>query len=68
MKVKLQEAEGCWSINMTAEDIKEAAALARFGASSTIEIRHKSVIASAEGEFTGCLVLGKAKNWSGYLK
>jgi hypothetical protein len=43
MKATISEFEGCFEINLEAEDIKDAAALVRFGLNSTKELRSKAV-------------------------
>lgn len=67
MKAKLTEYEGCFSIELTAEDLKEAAAIARMGSGSTMEVRTKCASASKEGEFTAHVVFGKDKRWWGQI-
>ncbi len=61
MKVQFIETDGCFSIDLTAETMQEAAALVRFGMNRTDEIRHGSTIASREGEFSTAVVFGKNK-------
>lgn len=62
MIIKMSEYEGCFSFEMQAETVADAALLARFAANRTVEVRHANADATQDGSFWGHLVIGKAKN------
>lgn len=62
MKLSMHENEGCFALNITAENPVEMALLARFGTNVTQEIRYLTTVASNDGEFHTSMVLGKGKN------
>ena len=68
MKAELNEYDGCFEIALEAENMKDAATLVRFGLNSTKEIRSKLSSAHKDGTFTGYLVLGKKKNFTGMIE
>lgn len=61
MKITLQEYDGCFSFDMEAETLKDAALLVRMGINATKEIRFLSAIAPSDGDFRGIVVIGKRK-------
>jgi len=65
MKAQLTEYEGCFSIELQAETIQEAATITRFGLNRTKEIRSTYAHAGKTGEFTAAAVLGKSKKADG---
>lgn len=64
MKVIVHEFEGCFSIDLTAENMKEAATLTRMGMNRTQEIRSAESSASESGEFCASIVFAKSKRAS----
>jgi len=62
MKITMTEFDGCFSFDMVAETVEDAALLARFAVNRTTEALHVSSNAYQDGTFTGELVIGKAKN------
>lgn len=61
MKVTLIENDGCFAINLVAENMEEAAKLVRFGMNRTDEIRSASTSVYGAGGFESHLVFGKHK-------
>ena len=61
MKVTVTEYEGCFGIELHAEDIKEAATLTRMGVNATREVRTFASWVSMDGEFSASVVFGKNK-------
>ena len=59
MKFTLEEYEGCFSLNMQAETMAEAATLVRFGMNTTKELRSCSASAHKDGTFTAYVVVAK---------
>lgn len=59
MKIQFDEHDGCFGINLTAENMVEAAALVRFGMNSTAEIRSCSSSVRQDGSFEADIVFGK---------
>jgi len=67
MKVIVQEHDGCFGIDLEAENPIESALLVRFGADATSEVRHLSAYADKDGKFSFSLVFGKNKRASSEL-
>jgi hypothetical protein len=61
MKVEVTEYQGCFSIDLSAETIAEAAKLTRLGMNSTKELRGLDAYASENGTFTASCVVAKAR-------
>lgn len=59
MKVQLSEYEGCFSVDLTAETMQDAVALARLGMNATKEMRSLGTYATTADGFTGSIVIGK---------
>lgn len=59
MKVTVEESEGCFSIHVEAEDIKEAAVLTRMGMNARKEVRSFSTDVFQDGTFSAYVVFGK---------
>ncbi len=68
MKIEMYEHDGCFSFEMTAEDLKDAALLARFVLNVTEAVRTAGATAHKDGTFNGHLVLGKRRNANGEIK
>jgi len=68
MKVTMIEHEGCFSFEMTAETMQEAALLVRFGTNATTEIRSTAAMACKDGSFSGYCMIGKRKNANSYVR
>jgi len=67
MKVQFNEYEKSFTVEMTAENMEEAAALVRFGLNSTKEIKLKQASVHQGGSFYGFINIGKKKNSSGTI-
>ncbi len=61
MKVEFHEYDGCFSIDLTAENVCEAAKLARFGMNSTKELRSHGTDVE-KGSIGAFIVIGKRRN------
>ena len=61
MKVTFIEHDGCFSVELRAETMTDAAQLTRFGMNRTEEIRSCHSYAQSNGEFFASIVLGKSK-------
>ncbi len=61
MKVECHEYDGCFSIELTAEHMQEAAFLTRFGMNRTEEVRSANTYVNADGQFEASVVFGKSK-------
>lgn len=61
------EHDGCFSFELKAETMEDAAALTRFGLNKTKDIRHQSIGVHKDGTFTGSVVIGKKRNSNNYL-
>ena len=59
MKLKFDEYEGCFSIELEAESLADAAFLVRMGMNTTQEIRVCGTTVMQNGDFYGHLVLAK---------
>lgn len=59
MTIHVVENEGCFGLELTAEDMVEASLLTRMGANATKEIRHFSTSAHTNGAFSTAIVFGK---------
>lgn len=68
MTITFTEHEGCFSFNLAAETMQDAALIARFAINATSEIRHLSGIANQDGTFTGGLVIAKHKRADGFIQ
>lgn len=64
MKITFTENDGCFAINLVAENMQEAAQLVRFGMNRTDEIRSAATRAYESGRFDSHLVFGKHKHAS----
>jgi hypothetical protein len=64
MKVAIIEFDGCFAVELEAENMDDAAMLMRFGANTTKELRSVNVYAQKGGVFEGSVVFGKRKNAS----
>ena len=60
MKITMQEYDGCFSFDMTAETLADAALLTRFGMNRTDEIKYGSTLANQNGTFEAGLAIGKS--------
>mgnify|MGYP001214759683 FL=1 len=68
MIFELQEYDGCFSMDMRAETVAEAAQLARLKMNGTKEMRGIYVYADKDGTFSGSVVIGKSKKDTSELK
>jgi hypothetical protein len=66
MKITLTEFERCFSFDMEAETLAEAAMLVRFGMNRTDEIRSGDTLVNKHPiiDFTASLVIGKSRRAS----
>ena len=62
MKVTTPEVGGCFSIELQAENLEEAALLTRFGMNATRQLNHFSASADEKGKFSLHAVFAKGKN------
>jgi hypothetical protein len=67
MKIELHEYEGCFSFDLTAESVADAALIARLAVNATKDVRGCSAHASEDGEFTGAFTVGKRKESTGSI-
>jgi hypothetical protein len=67
MKVELSEYGECFSIDLSAEDMKEAALLTRMGMNSKKEITMIDTYINQDGTFKFNLVLPKSKKANNYI-
>ncbi len=61
MKATVIEYDGCFSIDLTAETMQEAATLVRLGMNRTDEHRYIASTVSKEGGFAFCVTFVKSK-------
>ncbi len=61
MKATLQEHEGCFAIELEAENLPEAATLTRFAMNRTDRVRHAGSTVSLQGEFSSCVTFAKSR-------
>lgn len=61
MKIQFSEHEGCFAIDLEAENMTEAAALVRFGLNRTDKLNHVSARVNQNGTFTGTVIFAKSK-------
>lgn len=61
MKFTLTEHDECFSFDLQAETMEEAATLTRFGMNRTSKINHCSAYANRSGEFHAAIVFKKSK-------
>jgi hypothetical protein len=61
MKVLVQEHEGCFSIDLSAEGIKDASILTRMALNSKKELRSLGSMVSIDGSFNSYIIIGKKK-------
>ena len=61
MKLKFAELEGCFSIDLDAETLEDAAFLVRFGINATSELRCATSYVDQNGSFGSAIVIGKRK-------
>lgn len=59
MKILTTEYEGCFSIELEAENMEDASFITRFGTNSTKELRSVSAYASKSGGFSCSVVIAK---------
>lgn len=68
MKVKLNEFNGCFAAEFTAETVEDAAALVRMAANRTSELRSCSASVHMDGTVYGYIDIGKRKNATSNIK
>ena len=61
MKIQIHEFDGCFSIDITAETMADAALLVRMARDTTKETRHFSTTPFRDGEFITHITLGKRR-------
>jgi len=61
MNITFAEHDGCFSFELEATNMAEAAFLVRFGMNRTKEVRHASAEVWKTGSFTAILTFGKSK-------
>lgn len=61
MRAHIQEHEGCFTIDVTAETLAEAALLVRIARDATKDIRHFSTTPHKNGESGTFITLGKRR-------
>lgn len=61
MKAQFTEHEGCFSIDLQAENMQDAALLVRLGTNATSELRHLSTVVNQCGTFESSIVIAKRK-------
>ena len=61
MKVEFSEHDGCFSIELMAETMEEAAKLVRFGMNRKAEVQHCTTNVNSSGSFEAGIVFGKSK-------
>jgi hypothetical protein len=62
MKITMTEHDGCFSFDMIAETMEDAALLVRFGVNHTKEFRHVGVVANRGGDFQAAVVIAARKD------
>jgi hypothetical protein len=68
VKVEICEHDACFSIDLTAESVADAAILARMSMNRTTELRSCEADAFKDGVFGGYIVIGKRKNDKSWIK
>ena len=61
MKITMHEYEGCFSFELEAETLADAALLTRFGMNATRTVQYVSCNVNQGGKFEGGLVISKHK-------
>jgi hypothetical protein len=61
MRTTITEHEGCFAFDYMAENMVEAALLARIAMNSTQEIRFKETFVNKDGSFQSSIVIAKHK-------
>lgn len=61
MKIIFNEYDGCFALDLEAENKQEAALLTRMGMNARDKINHFSVAVSQAGEFSASVVFAKSK-------
>lgn len=61
MKIQFAEYEGCFSFDLEAETMQEAALLTRFSMNRSKEVRHAESIVTSAGGFEAFVTIGKIK-------
>lgn len=61
MRITLTEMDGCFSFDLEAETIQDAALLTRFSVNRSKEVRHAEAIVTSTGGFEASVVIGKIK-------
>lgn len=61
MKILFDEHDGCFVVDLTAENLEEAALLTRFGMNRTDKLNHCSAYVARNGEFSASIVFAKNK-------
>lgn len=67
MKSELTENAGCFHIQLTAENLEEAALISRFGLNHLKKINSSGVTVQANGKFELWLVTDKRVNATDYI-
>ena len=62
MKITMQEYDDCFSFEMDAETVADAALLTRYATNVTNKIRSTGAYANNNGTLNGHLVVGKRQN------
>lgn len=60
MKIAFMEHDGCFSLDLTAETVQDAAHLARLGLTAKKEVRLIHAYPDGDGTFTASVVIGKS--------
>ena len=68
MKANLIEYDRVFLIELAAENMSEAATIARFGINATKELMHKRANVYKEGQFTAIISIGKRKQPENVIK
>lgn len=68
MKFNLVEYDGCFSLDMEAETLEDAAQIMRFKMNAKKEIRSINASAHKGGKIYGYIVLGKIRNVRSSIK
>lgn len=61
MKIELHEYEGCFSFDIEAENMKDAAALMRWARNGTKDVQYAAIIPNADNVVQGFITMGKRK-------
>ena len=68
MKANLIEYDRVFLIELAAENMSEAATIARFGINATKELMHKRARVHKEGQFTAIISIGRRKQPDNEIK